>query len=338
MPSLLLPGMEGGMEDFTERNTYDRTARLQRVIYILNQNPQGMPAKEIADQCGVKVRTVYRDLKALDGVLKVPLWADKGKWGIEPGHYLPPISFSLPEAMTIFLASRLLLAYSNAYNPSIESTFMKLNSIVPGPLREQIGRTIEWTQKQKKDRRSTHILETVARSWIDRRKARIRYRPLNQPLTERTIEPYFIQPAALEHANYVIAYCHLRKSILMFKIERIENIALLDESYTVPDDFDVNKYLGSAWGVIAHGETKTIKLRFNPQIATIAEETTWHPSQVTQRQPDGSATVTMNLALTVELEAFILGWAEKVEVIEPEELRDKIARAAQATADVYKQK
>jgi len=318
---------------------YDRTARLLHVIYILNQNPRGITAAKVADQCGVTTRQAYRDLNDLQQYLKVPLWADKGKWGIEPGLYLPPISFSLPEAMTIFLASRLLLAYTNAYNPSIEATFMKLNSVVPGPLRDQIRKAIEWMQARKANERFPHTLETLARGWTDGRKAKIWYWTLGEEKAmERIIEPYFIQPAALEHANYVIGYCHRAKGVRTFKVERIESIELLDEHYTVPADFDANEYLGSSWGITAYGEVKTIKLRFNPEIARIAKETVWHPSQVTELQPDGSAIVTMSLSITVELETFILGWGQKAEVLEPEELCERVARIARAILNVYREK
>jgi predicted DNA-binding transcriptional regulator YafY len=323
---------------------YDRTARLLRVLYILNQNPKGIAPAKIAEQCGVTVRTTFRDLKALEDELKVPMWGEKGKRGIEPGRFLPPISFNLPEAMTIFLASRLLLAYTNAYNPSIETTFTKLNSVVPGPLREQIRKTIEWMQTRKADEHFLHTLETLARAWMYGRRAKIRYWTLGrEKTTERIIEPYFIQPAALEHANYIIAYCHLTRSVRTFKLERIESLQLLDEDYTVPEDFDANQYLDSALGITIYsdGETieqRTTKLKFSPEIARIAEETMWHPSQITQRQPDGSVIVTMNLSLTVELLSFILGWGEKVEVMEPKELRQEILETARGMVKIYQKK
>lgn len=258
---------------------------------------------------------------------------------IEPGHFLPPIRFTLLEAMTIFIAARLLLGYGNTYNPSIASTLMKLNSIVPVPLRDQIRGTIEWMERQRTDQRFLRALETLARAWMEGRRAKISYWTFGkEEPTERVIEPYYIQPAALEHANYVIAYCHRTDSIRTFKIERIRTVELLDEQYTVPEDFDANEYLGSAWGITVDGKVETVKLRFNPQIARIAEETTWHPSQVTQRELGGAAIVTMKLPITVQLEAFVLGWGQKVEVLEPKRLRQQVARTAQGIADVYQGK
>ena len=317
----------------------DRLARLLNVLYILIQYPQGIAPQKIAELCNVDIRTTFRDRRALEQELKVPIWADEGKWGILEGHFLPPIQFNLLEAMTIFIAARLLLSYSNTYNPSIASTLLKLNTIVPPPLREQVGKTMEWMAKQKKDERFLYTLEALARAWLDGRRVTIQYWTLGRKdAVERIIEPYFIQPAALEHANYVIAYCHRTKSVRTFKIERITSVQLLDEHYTVPADFDANKYLGSAWGISVYGETKTVKLKFIPDIARIAMETRWHPSQVTEPQLDGAVVVTLHLPITTEIETFILGWGDKVEVLEPRSLRKKIAETAREILYVYARK
>jgi len=319
---------------------YDRTARLLYIIYILNHNPQGIRPAKIAEDCSVSTRQAYRDLDDLQHYLNVPLWTAKGKWGIEPGLYLPPISFSLPEAMTIFLASRLLLAYSNVYNPSIERTFVKLNSVVPGPLRDEIRKTMEQLQKQETDQQFVNTMELLGRAWTQGRKVKVSYWTLGKKQsTERIIEPYFIQPAGLGRGNYVIGYCHQAKEIRTFKIERIQRIELLDEKYTVPADFDANEFLGSSWGIVVDGEVETIKLRFeDPEIIRIMEETRWHPSQVLERQKDGSVIMTLRVTSTVDLYSWILRWGEKVEVLEPEELRQEIAETARAVLEVYQRK
>ena len=317
---------------------YDRAVRLVQVLLILNYYPNGISPAAVARKCDVNVRTTYRDLQALETQekLRIPIIREGGTCRLEPGKVLPPVLFSLPEAMTVFLASRLLLDYSNAYNPSIESTFTKLSSVVPGPLRDHIRRTIEWMHTRKSDAGFVQTLETLARAWTQGRRVKIWYLALeNERPTERVIEPYFIQPAALEHGNYVIAYCHRAKDVRTFKIERINTIQLLDEPYTVPETFDANQYLASYWGITTYGEAEKVKLRFDPDIARIARETTWHPSQVTEPQPDGSALVTMDLAVTTELITFILGWAEKVEVLEPEALRREIATTAKAMLHIY---
>jgi predicted DNA-binding transcriptional regulator YafY len=194
-------------------------------------------------------------------------------------------------------------------------------------------------QKQPKDEKYLRILATLAEAWISQHRVKIFYQALaEKKATERIIEPYFIEPAAPGHSSYVIAYCHRTKSLRTFKIERIEAIEATSEPYVIPPDFDANAYLGSSWGIVVKDEVETIKLRFIPEIARIMEETVWHPSQVLERQSDGSIIMTLSVTNTVELYSWILGWGEKVEVLKPKELRERVARTAQAILDVYKKK
>jgi predicted DNA-binding transcriptional regulator YafY len=316
-------------------NRTDRLARLSKVEHLLYQCPDGLTIKAISEKCGVCTRTTRRDLIALEEI-GVPIWEDMLTRGITPGYFLPPISFTLPEAMTIFLAARLLLSYSNIYNPNIDSTFVKLNSAVPPPLRDQVTRTIVWMQKLTKDNRSRRIMDTLTHGWINGRKVRIWYQSLGrQSAKDRVIEPYFIQPTTLEHANYVIAYCNHTRKMLTFKVDRIKNIELLDERYSIPEDFDANEFLGSAWGIAVYGKPVDIKLRFNAEVGRIAQETKWHPSQAVKMQKDGSALVTFKLPITHEFVAFIMWWGEKVEVLQPKSLREEIAGIAQQMVKSY---
>lgn len=66
------------------------------------------------------------------------------------------------------------------------------------------------------------------------------------------------------------------------------------------------------------------------------EETIWHPSQVLEPQSDGTVIMRLKVTDTVELYSWILGWREKVEVLEPDELREEIIETAKAMLDVYK--
>jgi predicted DNA-binding transcriptional regulator YafY len=312
---------------------------LLKVEHLLYQNPSGLKVEEIARLCGVNKRTTYRDLKALESELGVPIWEEGSTRGIDENYFLPPIRFSLTEALNIFLAARLMLNYAHRYDPNIASTFIKLNSIVPPPLREQIQKTMDWMQKQPRNDNYLRTLAKLAEAWVSQHKVKISYRALEaKKTTQRIIEPYFIEPAAAGHSSYLIGYCHRTKSQRTFKIERIEAIEATSEPYVIPPDFDANEFLGSSWGIVVEGEVKTIRLKVNaPEIIRIMEETIWHPSQVLEKQGDGSMIMTLRVTYTVELYSWILGWGEKVEVLEPAELREEIVKTVKAMLDFYKE-
>lgn len=313
-----------------------KTERLIKIWLLLYQNPHRFTAKDIAEKYGVDVRTIYRDLEALQDQLGVPISEEGSRRGIAEGYHLPPIRFSLPEALNIFLSARLMLSYAHRYDPNIEATFFKLNSVIPSPLREQIQKTMDWMHTLPRDERYLRTLTELARAWAERRRVVITYRALDaEKAIERTIEPYFIEPAAVGHASYVIAYCHYAGAIRNFRIGRIENIRVADETYTIPPSFDANRYFGPAWGVSVEGEVKTIRLRFAKGVARLVEGTVWHPSQVLERRKDGSLVMTVQVMDTIEFLRWILWWGEDVEVLLPPEIRKAVMETAEAVREVY---
>ena len=171
-----------------------KTERLIRIWLLLASNPAGYTIKELAGRFGVNIRTIYRDMVALGADLRVPVYNDKKRWKIDESRILPPIRFTLPEALNVFLAARLMLRYSHRYDPNIDATFTKLSAVLPPALGEQVRKTMDWMQKLPKDEKHMRVLATVAEAWVSQRRLRIAYRSLPaEKTTERTIEPYYIE-------------------------------------------------------------------------------------------------------------------------------------------------
>ncbi|MCK9356933.1 MAG: WYL domain-containing protein [Dehalococcoidia bacterium] len=317
---------------------YDRKARLLFLLHLLSNHPRGLALEAIAGHCNVSTRTTRRDLRALEAEYDSKFYEEDGRWVLMPGTVLPPVLFSPPEAMAVFMAARLLLAQSSVYNPDIETTFTKLSTVVPQALRGEIMKTLEWMRRHRPDGGAAKMLRIISLCWTERRQVRIRYWTLNAlTAEERVLEPYFVQPSALEHAVYVIGFCHLRREIRVFRLDRIMEAEALETHYEIPAGFDADEYLNAYWSVTATGEPKTVKLRFRREVARIATETVWHHSQVTELQTDGCAVVTMKLALTRDLVSFVLGWSDMVEVLQPATLRQRVAEAARRMLDLYEE-
>lgn len=314
----------------------DRIMRALLLIHLLNCNRHGLTVERMASHCNVSARTIYRDLIGLEA-FGAKTYKDDDRYLLVPGQVLPPVMFTMPEAMAIFMATRLLLQQSSVYNHDIETAFTKLGSVVPESLRDHIMKTLEWMQRRRVDATAVKKLNIVSQCWTEHRQVRIRYLPLNASTAEtRVIEPYFIQPSALARAVYIIANCRLRNGLRIFRLDRILEAVALDQTYVIPDSFDANEYLSGYWSITATGTPRTVKLRFRPEIARIAAETVWHDSQVTEAGMDDSVTITMRLAITHELVSFVLGWADMVEVLEPPALQRDVAKAARRIYDMYR--
>ncbi len=320
-----------------ERDETNRLSRILKIILLLCRSPGGLSVADIARECRKGKRTIYRDLIAIQEEQGIPLYDDKGKWKVREGHFLPPVHFTVSEVLNIYLAARLMLHFNRRYDPNIAALFLKINAVVPSPLKDHIQRTVEWLQKQPHDDHRLKILSAVADAWMNGHQVRITYRGFDaEKATERIIDPYFIEPASSGHASYVIAFCHYANAIRTFKIERIEEATLLASEYANPD-FDANRYLESAWGIISGDDVVTIRLKFDPQISRIIEETTWHPAQQTKKMPNGAVILTLKLAYTDELKNWILGWGSRVVVLEPEEIRRDLVTTFQEALKNYEQ-
>jgi predicted DNA-binding transcriptional regulator YafY/transposase len=314
----------------------DRTARLLRTEIVLWQHPGGLSVQEIARKCHVSLRTAYRDLKALESELSVPIWENAGKRGITEGYFLPPITFSLTDAINIFLAARLMQSHLAVFSLSMALTFMKLNVILPAPVKQQLQEIIDYETAKPRNEKMLNSFNQLIQAWLTRRQAVIRYQELyGQAPVEHLIDPYFFEPG-WAHTYYLIAYSHSQKRLRAYNIEQVvEVVSISPQIFEIPPSFEAMEFIKHSWGAMVEGEIITAKLLFKPEISPSILNCTFHVSQQTRIQADGSALITLTVRNTRDFLFFILGWGESVEVLEPAGLRDRITRISQSLAHMY---
>jgi predicted DNA-binding transcriptional regulator YafY len=318
------------------REKRDRTARLLKIQVLLGQNPQGLTIEEIARRCSINVRTVYRDLNALEDELNVPLWQEGKKRGIVEDYHLPPVPFTIPEAMNISLAARLMQSHSRWYDPHRASMLLKLNTVVPPPLRKQIENTIDWMERQPRAEKQIKFSEKLADAWITRHQVTLGYREENGSEVQLLlIEPYFIEPATPGNSGFITAYCHQKKAVSVFKFSCIESVHVEGENYGIPPDFDAFQYLSPGWGTSVNEPAQTVKLLFKSRPSRPITEAIWDTSQKLEPRPDGSLMVTLRAVVTHDFRSWVLGWGDEVEVIEPDKLKNEIIKINESVRRIY---
>jgi len=151
------------------------------------------------------------------------------------------------------------------------------------------------------------------------------------------VRPLFIEPSALTHALYLIAFDEERGAQRTFKVERILAASLTPQTFDPPPGETPANELLRAWDVIADEEPIDIVIRFSPAVAKRAAETRWHPSQDIEVQPDGSLLWRGTIAGTREIRIWIMGWGANAEVLEPASLREDIAAELAQASELYRQ-
>src|SRR5256886_14614719 len=136
------------------------------------------------------------------------------------------------------------------------------------------------------------VLQTIARSWAGKRTVRIWYPSTDHQPKPRVIEPYFLEPSLIGHSSYVVARDRGLGEMRTFRLERITRAEPMAETYQIPGEFDVNRYLAAAWGIFHSGEPVEVRLRFFPPAAAGGRESIWHPSPKLSDGPQGSVNMT----------------------------------------------
>ena len=307
----------------------DRTARLMRVASLLVAHPDGMRPKDVAERLGMSVRNVYRDLRALEGEVGLPMWSDDGRWGLLDTAFLPPLKLTLSEAMAVFLGARLMVRYADKYDPDLGSAFEKLAANLPETLREHVARSLDILQDAPLDPDFIDHVRQLTRAWAERRVVEIEYEGAAfegraGERSRRTVRPFLIEPSLQTHALYLIGWDEDRAAMRTFKIERIHDVRVTPRSFEPPEEATLERDLRRGWDIIADQPATQIVLRFSPAVAERVLETTWHPLQATERREDGSLLWRSTVSGVIEIRLWILSWGEDVEVLEPRELREQV--------------
>jgi len=314
-----------------------RAVRLARIPHYLHCHPQGLTAKELAGLCGVSARTIQRDINSLQHDLKIPVTQENNRYGILGDYILPPVAFSLYEAVALFLASRLALRQTDENNPYMHQALVKVSDVLPSPVAEHLKSGIEIIAAKKSNPHFLKVFESVAVAWITQRQLRIEYLSLGSQTTkEWVLDPYFVEMTGIGYSIYVIgqAVREGKEGITTFKLDRIKKAELTANSFEIPPDMDIEKQLAFSWGVV-WGEDIDIELKFSPNVTRRVKESIWHPSQIITDLPDGSCLLKLRIGSLMEITPWIRSWGPDVEVMEPQTLRDEFKRWAEQAHTMY---
>ena len=215
---------------------WDRAARYLKIATVLHAHgTDGISATALAKQVGVSRRTIYRDLDAMDLDAGLPIWNDKGRFGLEEGAFLPPLALTLHEAMAFFLAARLLVKATDELDTEIIGAFVKLAQVLPPVLAEQLQATADAWADTPSNETFTRVLRALTEALAHRRVVVIDYDAgVYDPArgTRRVrVHPFAIEPSAQTRALYLFAHDEERGAQRTFKVERIRAASVTPESF-----------------------------------------------------------------------------------------------------------
>jgi predicted DNA-binding transcriptional regulator YafY len=325
----------------------NRTDRLLAIILEL-QGKGRQRAEDLAETFETSKRTIYRDMQAL-GEAGVPIVSIPGLgYSLMKGYFLPPLSFTTDEATMLILGSDLMAkSFDAQYRSAALSAGLKIENVLPEKLRDEVRYlqdsirfvTTEAMQRPAETekllqlrrailqrntirfcyftRHPSSLAELEGESVISAQHSTSSVNTLPIPST-READPYGL--VHFFNAWHVVAYCHLRQGIRNFRLDRIEDLALLPKTFQRPANFKMGQSQSGQQSML-------VVALFDKEVARWVRESRSYYTASEEETPDGLL-VTLKPHQESEVLQWLLSWGSRVRVLEPETLRRRIAEEA----------
>ncbi|MBP6301903.1 MAG: YafY family transcriptional regulator [Bacteroidia bacterium] len=314
-----------------------RLERLQAILLQL-QSRRLVRAQDIADKYGISLRTVYRDIRALEES-GVPIAAEAGVgYSLAEGYALPPVQFTQAEAAALFTAEKLLEKMGDAsVNKELQSAMNKIRSVLRNTERdfletlEQSMQVHTWRPQQDKSY-PNHFISTIQQSLVQQRLISLEYFSLHSnEINERQVEP--IGLCYLTGSWHLIAWCRLRKDIRDFRVDRIRSLQLLDELYEKRKRQSLDDYLK---GTASPKDLQKVVIRFDNSILRFLHEQKYYFGLVEEKQLSKQMEMTFFYPSLDSFARWLIMWEDKTQVIGPPGLKKLMKHLSKAVYEHYK--
>ncbi len=323
----------------------DQLGRQWKIIQKLISSKKGKTASALSDDLGCTKRTIYRDLEALQKAgfpVLATMHDGMSRWSIIESYKSNiPIPLSITELMALYFSKDMLKIFKGTvYYASIESLFNKISATLsPEYLStlDKIKKSLDVGPRPYKDYgKFSHILSALNEAILNRKKIKITYFTMSRgEESTRRIAPYRLRYT--DQSLYLIGYCSKRKDVRTFAIDRIKSLRLTDQTFQIPEDFDMDAFSEASFGIF-HGDPISVKIRFSKDVAGYIKEKIWHNTQNITDQADGSIVFSAEVAGLEEIRYWVMRWGGSARVLEPEALKTAIQREAEKILGVCSKK
>lgn len=224
-----------------EEKEKPRLSRLTAIITQL-QSKRIVTAKYLAERHNVSVRTIFRDIRALEKS-GIPIITEEGKgYSIMEGYHLPPVLFTEEEANALITVEQLVIKNKDqSLSENVSSAIEKIKSILRYSQKgnaDLLADRIYFGTNQNEEKTSNNLMQ-IQSAIIHFKVLKINYYSSEKKRTTRNIEPFAIYSI---NGNFLlIAFCRMRNDFRNFRIDFIETLVPQNETFS-PHNMTMQKY------------------------------------------------------------------------------------------------
>lgn len=312
----------------------NRTDRLLAIVLEL-QGKRQQRASDLAATFETSTRTIYRDIQALSEA-GVPILSIPGKgYSLAEGYFLPPICFTSEEATMLLMGARVMAhSFDAAYGQCATDAARKIAGLLPESLQtsvQQRQKQIFFGQNNCGTRQERSLLPPLRRAIFNSHQVTFDYRArFGSGVRSRCVDPYEL--VHYDGTWYLHGDCHLRQAPRIFRLSRMANLQVLEQTFTPKLNREGLGCCGTA-----SDRDQIVKLWFAPNVIPWVNEDAFF-FIVSRESVDDGLIVTLAVRHYEEIVAWVLGWGRHVKVLEPPEFRDRLRDELQHMTDNFAEK
>lgn len=314
----------------------NRIDRLHAILTHL-QSKRRVTAQEIADRFNISLRTVYRDVKALDES-GVPVIGEAGTgYTIMEGYRLPPVMFSQQEANALLLGGKLAEKLTDgSVRKHFAEALFKIKAVLRTTDKENLDHltnNIEVLRMRVPDEEAESHLSALQQAIVEKKAIFIKYHSGGkEELSERVVEPIGLWYYSMYW--HLIGWCRLRKGYRDFRVSRIQRLQVKDESFEADKHPTLHSYIEKLR--TESREMIEVVITMNNDTAKYIRNSRYYYGFV-KEEPVGEDCSRM-IFMTEHLEYFgrwLLTYTNSIKVDSPQELKEKMASLTQELHQHY---
>ncbi len=314
-----------------------RVSRLIRMASEIKASPQQTPPILIKT-LGISKPQFYKDKEAL-AKLGFSFRYKRGqkRFIIDHDPYIPVHDLTLTETFALVMAVRQLSAAGDfILTYDALNAIRKIVSNSPHGQRELLRSSLDDVVLKEGFGCDSKILADLQKAAIEGRRISVAYDLYSEGgVKQYTLDPYQIY--FKRRALYLDAYSVEEKGYRVYRVNRIKRLQALPMIVPRRTDYSFSSRHRDSFSVFIGDTVEKVKIRFSKKLATYIKETCWHLSQKISDQKDGSIIFEVEVSGPKEVGWWVMQWGAEAEVLEPNHLRDEVAKTATGIARIYRQ-
>lgn len=303
----------------------NRIDRLTAIVTQL-QAKRLTKAEEIAKRFSISLRTVYRDMRALEEA-GIPIIGEAGQgYSLVDGYRLPPVMFTQEEARAFLVAEKIFEKVTDkGSSDHFRSAMLKIKAVLRTAEKDRLEELAPHVEvirmrNQLQAGKKSEFLQSILDSLSNQNLIEITYTTFEEEKTAaRIIESVGVYYSFEQW--YLIAWCRLRKDYRNFRVDRIQELKVLSEKYHPNSHPTLKEFLDQ----VRHTENLTQIEIFVPDSAEkYIREQKYNQGYVTEKRIASGIEMTF---VTSSMEGFIrwmLMMADKIRIISPPEAKERM--------------